>query len=215
MGRIPNFLLRHTISLAAYTGTWGEFAAATTVRAFVDYRLAGGSGAGERVATVTLYAAPDTALPAGSRVTLPDGRLGYITASVLHDSGGFPVPDHVEASVEVVSVVGPAFGETVTLIRRTLAGRDRYGNDRYTTTTAVIDGVSVRRTGSSEDLGEQRDRVTTSLEVLLPPGTTVTAYDRLRIRGLLYEIDGNPDPGPNPDTGTTGPVRLSVKRITG
>lgn len=215
MGRIPNFLLRHTITLSAYAGTWGTFATATTLRAFVDYRLAGGSGAGERIATITLYAAPDTALPAGSRVTLPDGRQGYITASVIHDSGGFPVPDHTEASVEVAAAVGPAYGETVTLIRRTLAGRDRYGNDRYTTSTSTIGGVSVRATGSSEDLGEQRDRVTTNLDVLLPPGTTITAYDRLRIRGLLYEIDGNPDPGPNPDTGVSAGVRVTAKRIVG
>lgn len=215
MGTIPAFLLRHTIGLATYTGTWGAFTTAAAVRCFVDYRLAGGTGAGERVATVTLYAHPDTALPAGSRVTLPDGRLGYITASVVHDSGGLPVPDHTEASVEVASVVGPAFGETVTLIRRTLAGRDRYGNDRYTVATTVIGGVSVRAAGSSENLGEQRDQVTTTLEVLLPPDTTITAYDRLRIRGLIYEIDGTPDSGPNPDTGVSAGVRVNVKRVTG
>lgn len=215
MGTIPAFLLRHTIGLAAYTGTWGSFTTATPVRCFVDYRLAGGSRAGERVATVTLYARPDQPLPAGSRVTLPDGRTGYVTASVVHDSGDLPVPDHTEASVEIASAVGPAFGETVTVIRRVLAGRDRYGNDRYTTSSTVVAGVSVRSAGSAENLAEQRDRVTTSLEVLLPPGTAITAYDRLRIRGLLYEVDGTPDPGPDPDTGVAAGVRVNAKRITG
>lgn len=219
MARIPRFLLRHTVSVQPATSTWGTYGAATTVRCFFSDRLATSRGqAGvERVALPTLFADPDdfATLREGGKVTLPDGRVGYIQASVLHDSNQLGTPDHVQAAVAVGSAYGPAFGETVVLLRRTITGQDRYGSDLYTTVEVPVPGCAVRPLASQEDLGDYRDQITTSVEVIMPPGTVVTAVDRLRIRGLVYEIDGVPTEQVSSVTGARPGVRVIARRVTG
>lgn len=212
--RIPRWLLRHHITVERPGTAWGLFEGAEQVRCFVGEAMSGATV--ERIARISVYAEPGTSLPAGSRVTLPDGRRGYISAVVVADGGGLPTPDHVEAAVEVGSVAGPAYGETVVILRRTaLSGRDRYGNQRWSTTEIPVGGVAVRPLSTDESLAERRDRVVDTLEVILPPDTQISATDRLRIRGLTYEVDGTPDPRYSPDLGIEPGVRVLAKRVTG
>lgn len=217
MATLPAFLLRHTARIAPYL-TWGSFGPEADLRCLVTERLSTASTqAGvERVAYVTLWAMPGAAVPEGSRVSMPDGRAGYVSAVARHDGGGLPTPDHTEIAVMIASAYGPARGETVVLLRRTLLpSRDRYGNDRYSTAQIAIDGAAVRALSSQEDTRGARDRVTDSIEVILPPGTVVTPVDRLRVRGLTFEVEGTPDEQVSSVTGVAPGVRVIARRVGG
>lgn len=218
MATIPAALLRHTITVERHRGVWGQYEAPAPVRCFLARKLATAQGAAgvARVAQHTVVCLPDVDLPEGSRVTLSDGRVGYVEASTLHDAPGLPTPDHVEAAVVVAGSAGPAFGETVTVLRRVLRPqRDRYGADRYTTTPVPVAGCAVRALSSQETLTGGRDRVADSIEVVMPPGTVVQAVDRLVVRGLTYQVDGTPDPQTNNETGAAPGVRVVARRVTG
>lgn len=215
--RLPAFLLTHTVTVSPYA-SWSVYGAPFALRCAIGERLANASTQTgiERVAQLTLVAMPDAVVPAGSRITLADGREGYASAVARHSGGGLPTPDHVEIAVTVADAYGPAHGETIILLRRTLlSGRDRYGNDRYATTQVPIAGAAVRALTSQEDTKEARDRVVDSIEVILPPGTVVTPVDRLQVRGLTYEIDGTPDPQVSPSTGVAPGIRVIARRVTG
>ncbi len=219
MGRVPGWMLRHTVTVRPYLGVWNTYGPAQTVRCFVDERMATAAvNAGvQRVSTLTVIAAPSSAsvLVAGSRVTLADGRAGYVSAVAVQDGGGLPTPDHVQAAVTVAAEYGPANAETVVLLRRALQPtRDRYGNDRYATTEVSLP-AAVRPLSSQETLADGRDRVVDAVEVILPPGTVVTAADGLRVRGLTYEVDGTPDEQVSNLTGVAAGVRVVARRVTG
>ena len=59
------------------------------------------------------------------------------------------------------------------------------------------------------------EAITDSIEVVFPPGTAVTAVDRMRPRGLTYEIDGTPDEQYDPMTGVEPGVRVIGRRVAG
>ncbi len=107
------------------------------------------------------------------------------------------------------------FGETVTLITRTVTGQDARGRDVYTDTTTTIAGCAFAPAGSIERVQGQ-DMVTTTPTVYLPDGTAApNASAKVQVRGRTYDIDGEPQVFVNPFTGSTpGPV-LRLKAVTG
>ena len=109
----------------------------------------------------------------------------------------------------------PEYGETVTIISRTVTGQDADGNDVYGTTTTDVPHSIFAPEGSVERVQGQ-DIVTTSPKVYLPDGAPVPkATDKVQVRGLLYDIDGEPQVFINPFTGDQpGPV-LNLTRVTG
>ncbi|WP_433797452.1 hypothetical protein [Actinoplanes sp. CA-252034] len=54
----------------------------------------------EDVSSSTVFAPPGTTAPAGSRVTLPSGRITRVLAVAHLDAHGLPLPEHVELSLE-------------------------------------------------------------------------------------------------------------------
>lgn len=54
----------------------------------------------ERVSSSTVFAPPGTTAPAGSRVTLPSGRVTRVLAVADLDDHGIGLPEHVELSLE-------------------------------------------------------------------------------------------------------------------
>lgn len=54
----------------------------------------------ERLSSTTVYAPPDAVIPAGSRVTLPTGRVAHVLAVSYLDAHGLPLPEHWELSLE-------------------------------------------------------------------------------------------------------------------
>lgn len=106
-------------------------------------------------------------------------------------------------------------GETVVVLRPGPPETDGYGNDvpgpdretRYA-------GCAVWPRVSSEDV-QARDQVIDGLYVLFPTGTDVRATDRVRVRGDVYMVDGEPGVYRSPLTGTTLGPQVSLTRITG
>lgn len=216
---IPLVYLTTEVTVAPYAGIWGQFGPDRALRCLLDEHISTSQTQAGVVTyqTATLYALPDEQCPAGSRITLPDGRVGYAAAVVHHVAPGLPTPDHTEIAVDVGAVVPPAFGEQVILMTRTpVAGRDAYGNTRYATTETPVDGCAIRALSSSEAAGDTpADRIADEIEVIMPPGTAVTAHDRIRARGLVYEVNGTPNGQYNPMTGTEPGVRVVAQRISG
>lgn len=220
MGRVPRYLLRHTVQVEPFTGTWGVYGPAAPMRCLVQFAASGtrrGYGNDGAEQNGTVFAEPEAAAacPPGSRITLPDGRVGYASDTTLYDAGGLPTPDHTEIAVIVGGAYGPAFGETVTVLRRAVAGTDAYGNDRYRWTPTVVPGCAVSTSGTGEDHADWRQQATTELSVVLPPGTAVSAADRLRVRGLVYEIRGDPIVLDESATGARPGLRVTARRVTG
>jgi hypothetical protein len=67
---------------------------------------------------------------------------------------------------------------------------------------------------SSEDV-QARDQLIDGLYVLFPTGADVQATDRIRVRGQVYLVDGEPGLYRSPMTGTTVGPQVSLTRITG
>ncbi len=190
---VPDFLLVHTAVIEPYIA-WGEYGPAAAQKCFWEERMAGGGVTGtERRAQHTVYLKPGVTCPAGSRVTHRDGRKGYASAVVNYDGGGLPTPDHLEVAVDLADAYGPAFGETVVIVRRE-ARRDQTGSTRYRNREVPVPDTAVRMLSSSETpVGTRVETTADTVEVVFPPATDIRSGDAMRVRGLLYDVDGVPE----------------------
>lgn len=115
----------------------------------------------------------------------------------------------------LVPVIGP--NVTVTLITRTVTGRDQYGNDQYGETSTTVGGVFAP--GGSSELVQGQDTVISKPTVYLPAGTGVSAVDAIVVGGLRYTVDGQPADwtAGSPFTGWVPqfPVVVQLQRVTG
>lgn len=211
MGEVPGWLLRHRCTVEPYED-WGVYGAPSQLRCFIAENLASAGPAGtERISQITIVAGKTARVPAGSRITLPDGRRGYAAAVALHDGGGLPTPDHIEVAMQTAGSYGPAFGETITILYR-FSVRDDAGATRTTWRPQPVDGVAVRILASSETTVGTAETTADSVEVILPPGTPISARDRLQVRGLDYDVDGTPAEVTDPQTTARPGVRVIGKR---
>lgn len=106
-------------------------------------------------------------------------------------------------------------GEPVTLVTRTRNGVDSDGNDVYTDTpTDVLGGCVIWPRGSSE-LVQGVDTTITGLWLLFPPGTQVSATDRVIARGDTWEVDGDAQQHRSPFTGRIPGVLVAVTKVRG
>jgi hypothetical protein len=91
-------------------------------------------------------------------------------------------------------------GETVTVLR---AGSttDAYGDPAFDWATPVEiphPGSAVAPRLEDEDRRNGREGIVTGWTVYFPPGADVRGTDRVRIRGLVYRVDGQPAQWTNP-----------------
>lgn len=105
-------------------------------------------------------------------------------------------------------------GETVDFLHRVEGARDTHGNKTWTWADTPVPGCVVWPTGSTEQIQGQ-DQTSESLTLLAPFGTDVTAYERARIRGLVYEVNGIPSVWASPFTQTRAGVEVRLTRVTG
>lgn len=114
-----------------------------------------------------------------------------------------------------------AHGDTVTIVRPGApTGEDAYGNDipgPPTEITVVGCGVAPRDgTGTAgNEITDARDTVISGLTLFAPHGTDIRATDRVRVGGVLYEVEGLPGSFRSPLTGSHGPVVVSLELVTG
>lgn len=78
---------------------------------------------------------------------------------------------------------------------------------------AQVSGCSMQPGAGTEDL-DGGDTVSTSWDLFLPPGVTITAQHQVRFRGQLYEVDGAPQPWDD-DRGRPHHVEVRLRRVTG
>lgn len=111
-------------------------------------------------------------------------------------------------------------GDTVTILRPGPPTRDEYGNDVPGTPSEIsVPGCAVAPrdgsgAGSNEDT-DARDTVITGLTLYAPYGTGIRATDQIRVGGDVYEVDGQPGSFRSPFTGSTGPVVVALRLVTG
>jgi hypothetical protein len=101
VSQIPQFLLRHEVTVEAFRGDGARgpvYGPPATVRCFVDdqRRRVRDSGGNEVVSSTTVRTLLGVDAPAGSRVTLADGREATVIQALRRDGGGLPTPDHLE-----------------------------------------------------------------------------------------------------------------------
>jgi SPP1 family predicted phage head-tail adaptor len=107
------------------------------------------------------------------------------------------------------------YGQTVTLIKRAVSGRDEYGNDTYTESATSVGNCVVAPAGSTENL-QFTDQVTTNAIFYLPFGTDVEAVDAIEYSGDRYEVEGQPNEWtPSPFSGHTAPIGVRGKKVSG
>lgn len=211
MGEVPGFLLVHTCTVEPYVD-WGVFDPPRELTCFIKQALAAAGPTGtERIAQVTITAHSWEQVPAGSRITLPDGAKGYAAAVVRHTGGSLPTPDHIEVAMRLAGAYGPAFGETVTVLYRQTS-RDNTGATLTRWARHDVDSAAVRILSSSEAAVGSAETATDAVEVILPPGTPISNRDRLEVRGLLYDVDGTPTEVTDPQTTARPGVKVIGKR---
>lgn len=79
--------------------------------------------------------------------------------------------------------------ETVTVIRP--AGRDQFGNETGAAVEFDLDGV-LFAPGPSREGGFASEQIRTDASIYAPPGADVRSTDRIRARGQVYAVVGQP-----------------------
>lgn len=100
------------------------------------------------------------------------------------------------------------FTTAVVLHRRTLAGKDAFGDPTYTDVPTTVYGAFYAGQSSGDNTGVDEQPV-----IYLQPGTDVTFLDSVTVNGQLYEVDGNPVDWAHPFTGWRAGVEVHLRAI--
>lgn len=90
----------------------------------------------------------------------------------------------------------------MTVEARLVGVEDAHGNPIESFADPVtIEGCAFDPGGSVETVSPGREVVVTSPRVFLPAGTFITARSRVTVRGMLYQVEGDPAAWRSPFTG--------------
>lgn len=109
------------------------------------------------------------------------------------------------------------YGETVTVLAP-VTSTDVYNNETDDWSVPVettVEGVGVEPRPSSESHQDGRNATVSGFTLYCPAGTVVTAKNRVRVRGDVYAVDGDPAVWVNPFTGWEPGVVVQTKRMEG
>ena len=108
-----------------------------------------------------------------------------------------------------------SYGEYVTYQTAAVTSQDARGNDVLTFTGSSV-GPCAFVPGTEAEAAIGTEQVTSTDILYMPAGTPVSPLDRiLRANGEIYEITGEAWTWQSPFTGVQGPVRVSLRRVTG
>jgi hypothetical protein len=68
---------------------------------------------------------------------------------------------------------------------------------------------------SAEPVQDARNAVTSGFTLYMPTGTTITATNRVRVRGAVYDVLGEPAEWRSPFTGWAPGVVVQVEKVEG
>lgn len=105
------------------------------------------------------------------------------------------------------------YSTPMTLISRSVIGVDADGNDKFGEIRTDVLGTFAP--GSSAEVVQGRDTVTTTPSIYLPSGTVVAAIDAVVIGGVRYEVDGVPPVWDSPYSGTSFGIEVKLREVTG
>jgi hypothetical protein len=110
-------------------------------------------------------------------------------------------------------------GETVT-VRRAARENDPYASSPtrldWTTVTEVrITGCGVAPRSSTEPVVQGRSEVLIGLTLFLPAGSDIRALDRVVVRGVVHDVDGDPSVWRSPLTGWAPGLEVRAIRVEG
>jgi hypothetical protein len=106
------------------------------------------------------------------------------------------------------------FGETVTLIHRTVVDKDALGNDVVAPDSETVSNVPVWPVTETEQLNAQ-DLSIVELRMLLPDGYDAGLIDAVTVYGEAYEVDGIAERFQNPFIGLNPGTLVHLRRSTG
>jgi len=105
-------------------------------------------------------------------------------------------------------------GETVTRLRPGAPTVDEYGTQIPGAEVEVpIMGAAFDPGGSSEPAQTGTARVVTTPKIYFTTSPDVLSSDRMRVRGLVYSVIGNPALWINPFTGATAGLVVELKAV--
>lgn len=106
------------------------------------------------------------------------------------------------------------FAEEFTLLAETVTGQDPDGNDVYGDTETPIYGAFAP-SGSTELVQGQATVITHDTIYLAEGQSTPGPHDKVRVRGIVRDIDGTPNDYHNPHTGTHPGAVVRLVEVTG
>ncbi|MCR8947162.1 hypothetical protein NW249_34305 [Streptomyces sp. OUCMDZ-4982] len=89
------------------------------------------------------------------------------------------------------TIDNPLRRDTVTVIDRVLVGEDDRGQDVYEDVERTVPQCNVQPVSSTEAL-DDRVQIVTRWRLAGPPDMQLKALSKVRWRGVLYEVDGEP-----------------------
>ncbi|HEU4567436.1 MAG TPA: hypothetical protein VFR99_05325 [Marmoricola sp.] len=105
-------------------------------------------------------------------------------------------------------------GETVVRIRLTPGGRDRFGDPVGTTEDRLtIPGCAVAPRQGGEQIGDGRYAVTSGIDLYAPAGADILPSDRVEVRGVVYEVTGEPADWASPYSGRRPGMLVQLTRV--
>jgi hypothetical protein len=105
------------------------------------------------------------------------------------------------------------FPESAVILTQTVTGQDAYGNDVYTPTEVQVTGAFAP--GGTTELIQGEDVVISNPTFYLSDGEPVpAATDSMRIRGVVYLVDGKPRVYHNPFTGEEPGAVVQLENVT-
>lgn len=102
--------------------------------------------------------------------------------------------------------------ETVTRLR---GGRTQFGGDPTADVEVTISGCLFDPGGPRGETRDRGDTVTAQPAVYAPVGVDIKATDRLRVRGVVYAVDGQPAEWRSPFPGGPEGVHVALKYVAG
>jgi hypothetical protein len=128
-----------------------------------------------------------------------------------------PIPGAPAVVTEPISDGRFPYGEVITVITRTVSGRDAEGNDVYTESSTPYIGAFDPAIGfESTNL---QDQVQTQPGVYLPYVAVAGSGDAVVLQdgphAGRYEVDGRPEWWKNPHTGWEAGCKVPLKQVSG